>query len=194
MKWNILISALLASSIGTNTFALEIVDGKLLGHKEWATNDKIQFSFKEVIKKNNKIENISTLIKKKLGATQETIYASNQIDGEELKDNTQTIFSSSSIDLYNYSNVKQIYSIETQLCRIIVWQHKETEYECASAEDQITLFPQGTASYLSNPKIILAKIPSDASIVGEIAGILNKIYRDGTPVFITYNSREISAQ
>jgi hypothetical protein len=173
----LLIITAVASVVSANAFALDIKNGKLLSHKEWATSTNIKFSFKDSNKK-QMLPNILANKKISDNMPEDTDVAIAQNRFEDvvgLTNQSMTISGESWVTLQNESNKQQNYTVQTYLCI-----YNFNDVICAISKDELELYPKGSVSISKVPQIETTFKDSG----GHPAYVYNVIYRDGSPVFL----------
>lgn len=144
MNIKLLIGLVCTAAIGTNAFALEIIKGKLISHKEWASDGAVA-SYLPAPKARLSMKNAGLLNKTGLEVIAETKSAATTV-GQPV-----TISNDGWIWVNNLSEEVKQYRYTFSVCANVA----ENTTECAYTEDVVELQPRGGIYSGSNPALQL---------------------------------------
>lgn len=154
MKTKLLIASALIL-LASNSMAMKITNGKLIGHKEWfSKNANGSFPEKTYLKPLNAKTLPYSYNPKSHDDNKNIISNSTKIGDMQINKTGESITFSSynNVFVYNNDNKQKLYTIHTSLCS---YQDEQHEPFCANAEDQILLDPHGMAGMMRNPELII---------------------------------------
>ena len=145
MKKKILLGLMLASVASANSFAMEIMHGKLISHKEW-TKGNIKASFKDIQIKPASLTALK--LKDAVGVDTDVVSANSYtfpyVANNVVVNQDVTIWGESNVYIINNSSVQKTYVITTYLeiappCTNVICAIELT----AASQDTVTLDPNG---------------------------------------------------
>lgn len=146
MKIKLIISMAIAAAVGSNAFALDISNGKVISHKEWATAGA-KAAYLPGTKSRQSIQDIKGM---KLSASSNAVYSDTESTTARIGEPV-TVGNDGYIWIYNSSESTQNYQFNYSICA----EQNANITECVYSEDRIELQPHGYLSDSRKPTVTM---------------------------------------